>query len=276
MQIQGRLSKLKTVGVSALSSNTQSIEYTLSLGDHQLFLNELLGQKIHISSQGAIYCLYCNRKTPKSYQQGYCFPCARKLARCDLCILKPHTCHYAQGTCREPTWGEAHCMVEHIVYLSNASGLKVGLTRGPNPVTRWADQGAIQGLLLFKTPTRHIAGQVEMQIAAHMSDKTNWRVMLKGKPPLLDLPTIWADILSSSPELKGLNFPPLEKGGGVDFITLEYPVLEYPTRLQSLSLDTEPEISGKLLGIKGQYLILSTGVLNIRKFSGYEIMWEIL
>jgi hypothetical protein len=26
-----------------------------------------------------------------------------------------------------------------------------------------------------------------------------------------------------------------------------------------------------LLGIKGQYLILDTGVLNIRKYGGYEV-----
>lgn len=259
MQIQGRLQKLQTQG-------STPVEYTLCLGADQLFLNALLGKPISLQYQGAIYCAHCSRRTPKSYQQGYCFPCARKLARCDLCILKPHTCHYAKGTCREPEWGQAHCMVEHIVYLSNASGIKVGLTRGPNPITRWADQGAIQGMPIFRTPTRLIAGQVEMHIAEQMSDKTNWRVMLKGEPPLLDLPAIWQVLyttLDASMGIPLLNEP---------MVRLEYPVLEYPTKLTSLSFDTQPEISGKLLGIKGQYLILSTGVLNIRKFSGYELL----
>jgi hypothetical protein len=30
-------------------------------------------------------------------------------------------------------------------------------------------------------------------------------------------------------------------------------------------------ISGVLQGIKGQYLILESGVLNVRKFSGYQV-----
>lgn len=241
------------------------VKYTLCIGEQQLVLNDLLGQEIKIVSAGVIYCLNCDRKTPKSYQQGYCFPCARKLARCDLCILKPHTCHYAQGTCREPAWGERHCMVEHIVYLANTSGLKVGLTKGPDPVVRWADQGAIQALPIFRTPTRLIAGQVEIQIAEQMSDKTNWRVMLRGDPPLLDLGAIWQTLKKTLPASLAI---PLENE---TMVTLQYPVFEYPTKIQSLSLDKTPDISGKLLGIKGQYLILSTGVINIRTFAGYEL-----
>jgi hypothetical protein len=34
-----------------------------------------------------------------------------------------------------------------------------------------------------------------------------------------------------------------------------------------------PQVTGVLQGIKGQYLILDTGVLNLRKFGGYEIMF---
>jgi hypothetical protein len=30
------------------------------------------------------------------------------------------------------------------------------------------------------------------------------------------------------------------------------------------------------MGIKGQYLMLDTGVLNIRKFSGYEVEVKVL
>ena len=36
----------------------------------------------------------------------------------------------------------------------------------------------------------------------------------------------------------------------------------------------EAEIDGVLAGIKGQYLILDSGVLNIRKFSGYKIRFQ--
>jgi hypothetical protein len=34
-------------------------------------------------------------------------------------------------------------------------------------------------------------------------------------------------------------------------------------------------VEGTLLGIKGQYLMLDTGVLNVRKFGGYQIQMEI-
>jgi hypothetical protein len=38
-----------------------------------------------------------------------------------------------------------------------------------------------------------------------------------------------------------------------------------------LNFDKTPEITGVLQGIKGQYLILDIGVLNIRKFTGYQL-----
>ena len=52
---------------------------------------------------------------------------------------------------------------------------------------------------------------------------------------------------------------------------IQYPVEAYPGKVSSLNFDKTAEISGALQGIKGQYLILDKGVLNIRKFSGYEI-----
>jgi len=49
-----------------------------------------------------------------------------------------------------------------------------------------------------------------------------------------------------------------------------FPVLEYPTKIVSHNLDKNPHVEGQLLGIKGQYLILDTGVINIRKYTGYQ------
>ena len=56
-----------------------------------------------------------------------------------------------------------------------------------------------------------------------------------------------------------------------EVLDISYPVLQYPEKVKSHNFDKTPEISGVLQGIKGQYLILDTGVLNIRKFSGYHI-----
>jgi hypothetical protein len=37
-------------------------------------------------------------------------------------------------------------------------------------------------------------------------------------------------------------------------------------------LDKTPKIRGVLHGIKGQYLLLDIGVINIRKYTGYEMI----
>ena len=59
-------------------------------------------------------------------------------------------------------------------------------------------------------------------------------------------------------------------------VDIKFPVSEYPEKIKSLNLDKQPEIEGRLMGIKGQYLILDTGVLNIRKFSGYNIQVDFI
>jgi hypothetical protein len=54
-------------------------------------------------------------------------------------------------------------------------------------------------------------------------------------------------------------------------VKLTYPILNVPPKLTTLTFDKALEISGELIGIKGQYLIFDQGVLNIRKHSGYHI-----
>ncbi len=120
----GALQKLS----STLEPNG-NVQYQLPIGEQLLSLNEVIGKQLTLSFNGHIACRHCGKKTKKSYSQGFCFPCMQKLAQCDLCILKPETCHFSAGTCREPEWGEQHCMIEHVVYLANTSGLKVGITR---------------------------------------------------------------------------------------------------------------------------------------------------
>src|SRR5690554_3510233 len=139
----------------------EPVRYALPLGDEQLPLNDLLGRTIRLEALGEIRCQHCNRLTKKSYSQGFCFPCMKKLAQCDLCIVSPERCHYEQGTCREPAWGEQFCMTDHIVYLANSSGLKVGITRASQIPTRWIDQGASQALPIMRVATRQQSGMVE-------------------------------------------------------------------------------------------------------------------
>lgn len=254
------------------------IDYQLAIGEHRISLNDYLGQSICLTHTGQIFCSACCRKTNKSYAQGHCFPCMRALASCDMCIMKPETCHYFAGTCREPEWGEQHCMVDHIVYLANTSGLKVGITRQTQVPTRWIDQGATQALPILRVATRQLSGLVEVALAELVADKTNWRTMLKGATADLDLKAEAARLLpaiqAKIDELQ-LNYGP-QAVTVLDepMVALSYPVLEYPSKISSHNFDKNPEVSGVLLGIKGQYLLLDTGVINLRKFTGYEVIFS--
>ena len=54
-------------------------------------------------------------------------------------------------------------------------------------------------------------------------------------------------------------------------IKINYPVQAYPTKIVSMNLEKTPEVTGVLQGIKGQYLMFDTGVINLRKYTGYDI-----
>lgn len=122
------------------------VAYALPLGDRQVPLAEHIGSLLRIEFLGVITCSHCGRRSKRSFGQGYCYPCFQRLAQCDTCIVKPETCHFHLGTCREPDWAVTACMVPHVVYLANSSGLKVGITRSTQVPTRWIDQGATQAL----------------------------------------------------------------------------------------------------------------------------------
>ncbi|GLP98120.1 DUF2797 domain-containing protein [Paraferrimonas sedimenticola] len=265
--------------VSQLSQSGATVEYSLPLDDQLIPLNPFLGQRIRLTHTGDIHCSACGRKTKKSYSQGYCFPCMQKLPQCDLCIMKPETCHHSQvipgKECRDEEWGERNCMIDHFVYLSNTSAIKVGITRHSQLPTRWVDQGANQGLPILRVRTRHHSGLIETALAQLISDKTNWRTMLKGDAPSLDLNTEAESLLTQiQPELD--EFQQQYGLQALEFLSqpiteIRYPVLEYPTKIVSLNLDKTPTIEGTLMGIKGQYLILDTGVINLRKYTSYNL-----
>ncbi|OOV86733.1 hypothetical protein BTA35_0212020 [Oceanospirillum linum] len=262
------------------TQDTQPVSYSLELGDTVVMLNDLVGKKLKFSFHGAINCSHCGRKTKKSYSQGFCYPCFKKLAQCDTCIMSPEKCHYDAGTCREPEWGEKFCFQDHIVYLANSSGLKVGITRETQIPTRWMDQGALAALPIFRVKTRKQSGLVEDAIRQHASDRTNWRNMLKGLSPEIDLLAERDRLL----ELAKDEISALQAEFGLEAIyplldakpfVFSYPVVQHPEKVTALNLDKTPEVEGTLRGIKGQYLILDSGVLNIRKFSAYHVDLEI-
>jgi hypothetical protein len=54
-------------------------------------------------------------------------------------------------------------------------------------------------------------------------------------------------------------------------LRLDYPALQYPVKITSFNLDKQPLVEGRLDAIKGQYLLLNSGVINIRKYGGYLV-----
>ncbi|WP_286238182.1 DUF2797 domain-containing protein [Neptuniibacter halophilus] len=266
----GALHKMRT------ELSAEGVRYYLPLGEQEVSMNELLGQPISLEYLGAINCTHCGRKTNKSFNQGYCYPCFKKLPQCDQCIVKPELCHFHEGSCRDATWGEQFCFQDHYVYLANSSGVKVGITRGTQIPTRWMDQGAVQALPILKVSTRLQSGKVERLLGEHVADKTNWRKMLKNEVDDLNLAEIRDQLFAQC----NTGLMALEQEYGLEAIQrifdaeqveINYPVLNYPQKVGSLNFDKTPQVSGVLQGIKGQYLILDSGVINMRKFTAYQV-----
>ena len=252
------------------------VRYQILLSDMVVPLNDLIEKQIKLEYSGTIYCINCGRKSRKSFNQGYCYPCFQRLAECDGCIIHPEKCHFDQGTCREPAWGERFCMQDHIVYLANSSGLKVGITRATQIPTRWIDQGATQALAIIRVRSRLQSGILEVMFKQYVSDRTNWRAMLKGEAEPLKMEEEADRLLKEcDSELKELaesfGFFAISVLNGIASVGINYPVIKYPEKVTSFNFDKDPVVEGTLLGIKGQYLIFDTGVINLRRFSGYEV-----
>jgi len=273
IQASGHLAKMDvTLG--------DKVSYQLPLDDQRIPLNQAIGQAIRLEHIGDIHCIHCGRRSKKSFSQGYCYPCFTKLPQCDTCIMSPERCHFHHGTCRDPAWGEKYCFTDHFVYLANSSGVKVGITRGTQLPTRWIDQGATQGLPIFRVQTRYQAGLIEDCIREFVTDKTSWQKMLKGNAEPVDLAAIRDELFArAEPGLELLEqefgLQALQRLYDETTTEINFPVDEFPLKVKSFNLDKQPLVEGVLKGIKGQYLILDTGVINIRKYTAYNVQFTI-
>ena len=262
-------------------TNAKVVEYRLPLGENEWALNQCIGEKINLRFTGRIFCVQCGRKTPKSYNQGYCFPCMTRLNECGNCIIHPERCRVEEeGSCPKDDWAHEQCHLAHFVYLANSSHLKVGITRQGQIPTRWIDQGAMIGIVIARVSNRRQAGRVEMAIKKHVSDRTNWRTMLKEDSQPLDLESERERLLGlSAEELQKISSS--YKIGEINFLRDQKPVsIRFPSlysldKVKSYSLDKVELVQDTLLGIKGQYLVMGQGVINIRKFSGYEVGFHV-
>ncbi len=269
-QITTHLRKMATV----LGAEGQA-EYTLSLLQNIDFvgfedLNDWVGKQVSIEFTGNINCIVTGKKIKKTYGEGLSYDAFLSSPLGSPSIVRPELSRIHEGIAlRDFEWEQKHHNQPHYVYLSRTSGVKVGVTRSTNLFSRWIDQGATEGILFAETPYRQLAGHIEVLMKEHIADKTAWQAMLKGhctdhenllsiKNRLLDLlPAELQDFISDSDEVSAIH----------------YPVIELPIKPKSIKLDSTPQFDGRLLGIKGQYLLFDQNrVFNVRSHSGYEIV----
>tara|TARA_Y100000994_G_scaffold204007_1_gene175368 strand:- start:100 stop:588 length:489 start_codon:yes stop_codon:yes gene_type:complete len=158
-------------------------------------------------------------------------------------------------------------MKPHVVYLSKTSGNKVGVTKESQIPTRWIDQGALQALIIARVPYRQAAGAIEISLKKHVSDKTNWRKMLQNEINQDSLVSLRDELFHYVDEEFKQYLVKDES-----LYDINFPVIKYPEKVNSLTLDKVPEIEERLVGIKGQYLLFENDlVFNVRRHSGYLI-----
>lgn len=252
------------------------IRYYLRLGDARILLNDLLAKRISLKFTGKMHCIQCGRSITKTFNQGFCYPCNRLLAECDFCHIHPERCHAEAGTCDPKQWWHKHCVETHLIYLANTAALKVGITRHNQIPTRWIDQGAVAAMPIINVKNRYQAGQIEVALKQFISDRTDWRKMLRNEIADADLSVERARLLKTAEGVLQ-KVCQLFAAEDIEFIEqpelwqLHYPVQAYPEKVTTLSFDKTPEVCGNLVGIKGQYLLFEHGVINMRKFGGYEL-----
>jgi len=264
MTYEGVLKKMQT-------QFENPIQYYLIFQDSFLNVNQLLNKNIEINFLG-YECLNCAKKK-KIFRQGFCYDCFYSSPAVGDWIMKPElsTAHLGIQD-RDLAYEEKVQLQPHIVYLALSSEVKVGVTRNTQVPTRWIDQGAEKAIAIVEVPNRYLAGITEVALKNNFADKTNWRKMLTNDIVFTDLIKERKKLLLLLPD-EVREYYHLEKN---DLYEMNYPVLEYPNKINSLSLDKTPNFKGKLIGIKGQYLIFEDGtVFNVRSSEGYVVRIEV-
>lgn len=254
---QATLKKMRT-------ENLQPINYFLDVESGFLHLNQLLGKTIRVEHSGS-QCLNCGLSKP-IFRQGHCQSCFFDSPATGDWIMRPELskAHLGQED-RDLEYESKMQLQPHTVYLALSSHLKVGVTRKSQLPTRWIDQGAHQATVILEVPNRYLAGVGEVALKNFFSDKTNWRKMLQNNAEAVDWEKARNLAIDSIPN----DLKPYVVRETTEIQSLTFPVLQYPEKVKSLNLSKTPLYEGKLMGIKGQYLIFEdTTVFNVRSNEG--------
>ncbi|WP_111709673.1 DUF2797 domain-containing protein [Lutibacter citreus] len=261
MKYQTVLKKMKT-------ELNEKVQYYLDVDNDFLNLNQLLDRELEISFEG-YQCLCCG-KEKKIFRQGNCYDCFYENAAVGDWIMKPELSKAHLGIeDRNLEYEKQVQLKPHIVYLALSSNVKVGVTRKTQVPTRWIDQGASKAIEIVEVPNRYLAGITEVALKEYVADKTSWQKMLKNN--LVD-----ADLIEEREKLKA--YIPEEAqdyflANNSKVTEINYPVLSYPVKIKTLNLEKTPFYSGKLKGIKGQYLLFEDNTaFNVRNSEGYKVI----
>jgi len=255
-----RLHKMKTV-------LDDVVKYSLKTEEKTIDMNALVGQSVEFKFMGIVQCMACGEYPKKLFAQGFCYRCFSNAPQAAECIIRPELCRAHLGEGRDVEWEKKNHLQKHVVYFAVASALKVGVTRSTQVPTRWIDQGASQAIKIAEVPYRQLAGEIEVALKSSFTDKTNWRKMLKNEVAEFDLE-------DEKWQLEGILPNDLSQYMTDDdeIYDIKYPVLTFPEKVKSVGFEKTPTIAGKILGIKGQYLLLDNDrVLNIRKHEGFHV-----
>lgn len=248
------------------TENGSPIQYYLVFENDFLHMNQLMDKKVSISFLH-YQCLNCGLQK-KIYRQGFCYDCFYEIPQAADWIMNPELSKAHLGIeDRDLAYEEKVQIQPHVVYLANSSSVKVGVTRKSQIPTRWIDQGAHEAIEIVEVPNRYLAGITEVALKDHVSDKTNWRAMLKNDIQDENL-VEWRNKLKQFIPAEAAEYY-LENNAETN---LQFPVLKYPEKPKSLNLEKTPFYEGILKGIKGQYLIFDDDtVFNIRGNEGYVV-----
>ena len=259
MQYQGVLKKM-------ITENSHIVQYYLDLKSDFINMNQLLNRNLEIAFV-KYRCMNCHIEK-EIYRQGFCKNCFFDIPSAGDWIMRPELSRAHLGEeDRDLAYEKSVQLQPHIVYLANSSNVKVGVTRKQQVPTRWIDQGAHEAIEIVEVPNRYLAGITEVALKAHVADKTNWRKMLKNDIEEVDLKSWHHKLKAFIPEEAQEYF--IEN----NFETqINFPVHQYPETPKSLNIAKEKSYTGKLVGIKGQYLIFEDQkVFNIRSNEGIVV-----
>tara|TARA_S200000501_G_scaffold15603_1_gene13930 strand:- start:2439 stop:3236 length:798 start_codon:yes stop_codon:yes gene_type:complete len=263
MHFQGVVKKM----VTELST---PINYFIEFEDNFIHLNQFIDKLFKFHCVG--YCCLSCADSVDIYRQGFCKSCFFESPLAGDWIMRPELSKaHLNIPDRDLDYEKKIQLQPHVVYLSNTGRIKVGVTRKSQIPYRWIDQGAHEAVELLQTPNRFLAGEAEVALKKYMSDKTNWRSMLKNERDS-------SNIKSSKDHAK--NFIPNNLLhyfiDSSNVVSIDFPVVEYPVNPKSIKINKDSFFSGTLKGVKGQYLIFEKNqVLNYRAHEGHIFKIEI-